>query len=215
MSVNTKIAVVDDHEFYRQGLILALRHFESIDVVYEATNGKEFLEKQKKDPVDIVFMDLKMPIMDGYQAILESKIQFPNLKIIVLTMFEEDEYIRKSLKAGVNGYIIKNIGKETLQTAINYILQGKPYFSNELMPFFANQLHEIRSVEKVHIELTPRELEILKMIGDGFSNPEIADKLFISYRTVANHRANLKKKTLAKNTAELIRFGLKNKLISP
>jgi DNA-binding NarL/FixJ family response regulator len=83
------------------------------------------------------------------------------------------------------------------------------------MPFFASQLNEISRVDKVHIALTTRELEILKMIGDGFSNPEIAEKLFISYRTVANHRANLKKKTLAKNTAELIRFGLKNKLIAP
>jgi DNA-binding NarL/FixJ family response regulator len=213
--IKIKVAIVDDHEFYRQGLIMALRHFKTIDVVFEATNGKDFIEKQKKNPADIVFMDLKMPVMDGYQTILESKKLFPDLRIVVLTMFEEEEYIQKSLAAGVQGYIIKNIDQDTLKTAIQRIMDGKLYFSNELMPFFAKKFNEMNGVSKSNSELTKRELEILHLIGEGLSNSEIAGKLFLSYRTIANHRASLKKKTLTKNTAELIRYGIKNRLLKP
>ena len=211
--MNKKVAIVDDHEFYRNGLKIALKHVKFVDFAYEAINGKEFLEKQKKNPADVVLMDLKMPVLDGYETILESKKQFPNLKIMVLTMFEEDEYIRKSIAAGVNGYILKNVDYNTLKTAIKYILDGKQYFSNELMPFFTRQLCEHKESVKKTVKLTERELEILKLIYEGLSNNEIAEKLFISIRTVTNHRASLKKKTNSKNTATLIAFGLKNELL--
>ncbi len=211
--MNTKVAVVEDHEFYREGFVMALKNFKSIEVVYEAANGREFIEKQQEFPADIVFMDLKMPVMDGYQAIQESKKQFPYLKVVVLTMFEEESYIARALEAGVHGYIIKSIEEHTLQTALNYIIHGKPYFSNELMTFFVKQLNAVNYSKQT--QLTPRELEILKYICNGYSNSEIAEKLFLSYRTIANHRANLKKKTQTRNTAELIRFGIKNRIILP
>jgi DNA-binding NarL/FixJ family response regulator len=214
MDKKNKIAVVDDHEFYRNGLIMALKHFKFIDIAYEARNGKEFLDKQKESPADIVFLDLKMPVLDGYESILEAKKHFPDLKIIVLTMFEEDDYIRKSIAAGVQGYIIKNIDQNTLKTAIQCILDGKQYFSNELMPFFTKQLNENYGSDKKAAILTKRELEILQLIYEGFSNQEIANKLFISIRTVTNHRASLNEKTKSKNTATLISFGVKNKLFA-
>lgn len=210
-----KIAVVDDHEFYRNGLVLALKHLKFIDIAFEATNGKEFLEKQKYSPADIVFMDLKMPVLDGYETILEAKKLYPELKIIVLTMFEDDEYIRKLIMAGVEGYILKNVGKNTLKSAIQFIIEGKQYFSNELMPFFTRQLNESDIRKKSTVNITKREIEILKLIYAGLSNQEIAEKLFISVRTVSNHRANLKEKTKSKNIASLISYGVKNKLIVP
>ncbi len=212
--MNKKIAIVDDHEFYRNGLVLALKHFKFVDIAFEATNGKEFLEKQEINPVDIVFLDLKMPVLDGYETILRAKEQFPKLKIIVLTMFEEDEYIRKSITAGVQGYLIKNIDQKTLKTALQYVLDGRSYFSNELMPFFTRELNEITQSTKNNIKLSKRELEILKLICEGFSNSEIAEKLFISIRTVNNHRANLKTKTKSKNTAALISYGIKNRIVN-
>lgn len=209
-----KVGVVDDHEFYRSGLILALKHLKFIDIVYEATNGKEFIEKQKRNPADIVFMDLKMPVMDGFATIIESKKRFPDLKIIVLTMFEEDEYIRKSIAVGVQGYILKNINYNILKIAIKYILEGKQYYSDELMSFFSRQLYKNNKSAKKVVNLTNRETEILQLIYQGLSNIEIAEKLHISFRTVTNHRANLSKKTNSKNTASLILFGIKNKLLT-
>jgi len=215
MEGTSKVAIVDDHEFYRNGLVLALKHLKFIDIAFEASNGKEFLEKQAKNPAEIVFMDLKMPVMDGYETILEVKKRFPKLKIIVLTMFEEDEYIRKSIKAGVQGYILKNIDHNTLKIAIQYVLEGKQYYSNELMSFFTRQLNDNQGSAEIPGNLTKRELEILRLIFDGLSNEDIAKKLFISIRTVTNHRARLKHKTRSKNTASLISFAIRNKLIIP
>jgi DNA-binding NarL/FixJ family response regulator len=214
MEPYNKVAVVDDHEFFRNGLITALKHLKFVEFAYEATNGKEFIEKQKKHPADIVLIDLKMPVLGGYEAILESKKLFPDLKIIVLTMFEEDEYIRKSIAAGVQGYLLKNVDHETLKVAIKYVLEGKQYYSNELMPFFTRQLHENDNSERKSINLTNREKEILQLIFEGLSNEEIANKLHISIRTVTNHRANLKEKTNSKNTACLISYGIRNKIFA-
>jgi len=214
MEQHNKIAVVDDHGFFRYGLTMALKHFKFVEFAYEAANGKEFIERQKENPADIVLMDLKMPVLDGYKAILESKKLFPDLKIIVLTMFEEDEYIRKLIAAGVEGYLLKNVDQETLMTAIKYVLEGRQYFSNELMPFFTRQLNGNNNAEKKSAILTNREKEILQLIFEGLSNEEIANKLHRSIRTVTNHRANLKVKTNSKNTACLISYGIKNKIFA-
>jgi DNA-binding NarL/FixJ family response regulator len=208
-----KIAVVEDHDFYRHGLCLAIKRFKFIELAYEAVNGKDFIEKQKINPADIVLIDIMMPVMSGYDAITASRMEFPNLKIIILTMLEDDEYIQKFINLGVQGYLLKNIDFRGLETALKAIIEGKTYYSQELMSYFTRQLREDNKSSGITIKLTKRELEILQLIYEGLSNQEIADKLFVSIRTITNHRFNLKTKISAKNTAGLISYGLKNKLL--
>ena len=208
----SKIAIVDDHEFFRGGLKAALKRIKGVEISFEAENGNVFLEKLEKNPVDIVLLDIKMPVMDGYETTLKVREKYPDLKILILSMFDSDEHVQKLLEAGVNGFILKNINRDNLEEAINYILSGKQFFSNELMPFFTKQIINKHENNKKS-DLTKRELQILQMIIDGHSNKEIAEKLYISVRTVTNHRANLNLKTGAKNTATLISYAIKHKLL--
>jgi DNA-binding NarL/FixJ family response regulator len=209
----TKIAIVEDHSFYRNGLCLALKRLKFADLIFDASNGKEFLEKQRKNPADIVLMDIMMPIMGGFEAITLAKKEFPDLKVIILTMLEEDEYIQQFVALGVQGYLLKNIDNKGLETALKAIINGHNYYSEELMGFFSRSLRERAEKPNDSVQLTQREAEILQLIYEGLSNQEIANKLFISVRTVTNHRYNLKNKTATKNTASLINYALKNKLL--
>ena len=207
-----KVAIVDDHEFFRSGLKIALKRIKGIELIYEATNGAEFLELQAKNKADLVLMDIKMPVMDGYTASLEAKKKFPDLKILVLTMFDTDEYFRRLIEVGVNGFILKNITKADLEIAIHQILQDHQYYSQELMGFFTRELFKKEEPLQNRAEISKREMQVLKLISEGFSNKEIADKLFISIRTVTNHRASLYAKTNSKNAAGLISYAIKNQL---
>lgn len=208
-----KIAVVEDHSFYRNGLCLAIKRFKFVEFAFEACDGKEFLEKQRITPADIVLMDIMMPVMGGYDTVVTAKKEFPNIRIVILTMLEEDEYIQQFVQAGVQGYLLKNIDTKGLETALKAVINGHNYYSEELMGFFTRKLRNDPEKHVNSVKLTGREIEILQLIYEGFSNQEIADKLFISVRTVTNHRFNLKAKTAVKNTASLINFGLKHNLL--
>lgn len=208
-----RIAVVEDHSFYRNGLCLAIKRFKFVEFAFDACNGKEFLEKQLRHPADIVLMDIMMPVMGGYDTVITAKKDFPNLKIIILTMLEDDEFIQQFVHAGVHGYLLKNIDTKGLEAALKAVMNGHNYYSEELMGFFTRKLREDPEKHSNMVKLTNRESEILQLIYEGLSNQEIADKLFISVRTVTNHRFNLKAKTNTKNTASLINYGLKNNLL--
>jgi DNA-binding NarL/FixJ family response regulator len=214
VETNTKIALVDDHEFFRNGLALAIKRIKFTNLAFEANNGIDFLEKQSRIPADIVLMDIKMHQMGGYETVLEARQRFPGLKIIILTMFDDEENIKRFIDAGVEGYLLKNIDYQDLEFALKAVIEGQNYYSRELMSFFTQQIRNVHLPHKSRINLTSRELEVLRLIYNGFSNKEIASKLFISIRTVTNHRANLGLKTGAKNTAGLISFGIKNQLFA-
>jgi DNA-binding NarL/FixJ family response regulator len=207
-----KVAVVEDHDFYRNGLCLALKRIKSVELAFEAVNGKDFLYHLKNNPVDIVLLDIMMPVMGGYEVVQELKKNYPNVKVIILTMLDEEENIRKFIDAGVYGYLLKNIDHRNLEIALNAVIEGQNYYSTEIMSFFTRQLRTNKTHE-VKTLLSRRELEILQLIYEGFSNQEMADKLFISVRTVTNHRFNIMQKTGVKNTAGLINFGIKQKLL--
>jgi len=208
-----RIAVVEDHTFYRKGLCLAIKRFKFVELAFDVPNGLEFLEAQKCNPADIALMDIMMPVMDGFNTITEARKLFPDLKIVILTMLENDEYVQKFVRAGIQGYLLKNIDHDGLEKALKSVISGHIYFSEELMGFFSRKILEDQNTSKRLAELTTREKEILQLIFDGYSNQEIANKLFISIRTVTNHRYNLKIKTSSKNTAGLISYGLKNKIL--
>ncbi len=213
METPLRVAVVDDHEFFKSGVILALKRLKSVSLVYTASDGVEFLDKQRKTPADTVLLDIKLPRLDGFNALLQVKKEFPDMKVIILTASDADENIERFINAGINGYLLKNIDQKELESAFEALQHGESYYSKELMSYFLKQLKSGKESEVVRNNLSKREVEIFQLIYEGYSNIEIGARLFISVRTVTNHRHNIKMKTGTKTTAGLIAYGLKNKII--
>lgn len=214
---NICIGIADDHEIVRDGIKLLLEDEPGFEITFEAKSGKEAVEFCKNHEPDIVIMDITMPDMDGVEATKVIKEKQPDIKILALTMLSEDQHIRKMIKAGASGYILKSSGKEELVKAITTIHDGQHYFSEGatqsiLQELVKPEVTKTREAEEVHI--TDREMEVLKLILNEFTNQEIADKLYVSVRTVDAHRRNLLQKTGAKNTAGLVKYAIKNKLFN-
>jgi DNA-binding NarL/FixJ family response regulator len=214
MEEKIKIMVVDDHEIFRNGLIMIINKLKYAKVVAEASNGNDFLDKLPDALPDIIFMDIEMPGMNGIEATKLAREKFPDLKIIALSMFGEDEYLQHMIDAGVCGFLLKNINRDGLDRAIRCVIDGKNYYSEELMAIFARKYVEQDKKAENDADLTKRELEVLQLIAEGLTDQEIADKLFLSMRTVNWHRANLIAKTGSKNTVNLITYAIKNKLVN-
>lgn len=213
-----KIFIVDDHLIFRNGLRDLLVEVPDVEVIGEADSGEKFLEKLPAINPDIVFMDIKMPGLNGMETTRRALEIKPDLKILALSMFGENEYVEEMLQAGAMGYLLKNIGKDELVKAIENISQKKGYFSDEILVMVTRKVFNAKqeTKEKNIIEsFTKRELEILQLVSQGFSNADIAEKLNISPRTVGGHRNNMLSKSGLKNTAALISFALKNNAITP
>lgn len=216
-SVN--ILLVDDHKIIRDGIKSMLENGHGYQVVAEAESGEEALQilETQDLSIDIVIMDINMPGIDGIETTRRIKEKFPGVKILALTMMKEDEHVRQMIQAGASGYILKNSGNEELVDAIEQIMKGKHYFSSDATYSIMMDLVESGGKKKQTAEaanLTDRELEVLQLITEEFTNQEIADKLSISVRTVDAHRRNLLQKTGARNTAGLVRFALENNIIN-
>ncbi len=214
---NIKVLLADDHKIVRDGIKLMLNSQAGIEVAAEAGNGKQVLEKLENIYIDIVVMDINMPEMDGIAATKEIKDKYPDIKVLALTMSNDDLHIRQMIQAGASGYIMKSAGRGDLKDAILTIMDGKHYFSDEatnsIMMDLVKGKGKPSSPGLVHI--TDRELEILELIIKEHTNQEIAEKLFISSRTVDAHRRNLLQKTGARNTAGLVKYAFKHNIISP
>jgi DNA-binding NarL/FixJ family response regulator len=213
-----KIFVVDDHPIFMKGLLTQLKEFSFINVVGSADNGRDFLEKVGNDLPDIVFMDIKMPEMNGIEATKAAMEKYPGLKIVALSMFGDEDYLQSMLDAGAKGFLLKNIEKGDLEKAIRSVMEGRNYFSEELLSIltnkFVNKPKPADGKTEEPIKFSQREEEVLKLICQGFTNQEIGSMLFISQRTVDGHRANLLSKVGAKNTVGLVTYAIKNKLVS-
>lgn len=211
----SNIVLVDDHILFRDGLKFILSNMEGINISGEASNGIEFLEILHDHVPDLVLMDISMPEMDGFECTQVALSQVPDLKVIALSSFGEEIYYRKMIEAGVKGFLTKNSSKDELEQAINSVLNGDHYFSQELLRKFVLHISGKKSESKQNsMSLTDRELDILKYICKGFSNKEIAEELFISPKTVDNHRTSLLAKTQAKNTAHLVMIAIKEELVN-
>jgi DNA-binding NarL/FixJ family response regulator len=214
---NYKILIVDDHKLFREGLNFVLSQIEGFEVVGEASNGKEFLDMIDQMEPDVVLMDISMPGLDGIEATSRAIAKHPDLKVIALTMFCDEEYYYKMIQAGVSGYILKESGKDELANAINTVLRGENYFSQKLLRNIIINLNQVKSFKgatlKQEIKLTPRETEILKLICQGLSNTEISEKISLSLRTVEGHKSNLINKTGVRNSVSLVMYALKNNLV--
>ncbi len=209
--MKTKIVIVDDHEFFRKGVGMTIANLSFVELIGEASNGEDLLELLKITKPDIILMDIKMPKMDGITAAEKVKERYPDIKIVALSMFGEEKYLESMLQAGASGFLLKNVDKDGLERALAIIADGKQYFSEELLPYFTKK-YTTKEPEDAS-KLTKRELEVLLLVSKGLTNQEIADQLFISTRTIANHRANIYSKVGTKNAVELLIYAIKNKMI--
>jgi DNA-binding NarL/FixJ family response regulator len=212
-----KIFIVDDHFIFRNGLKDLLNEVPDVEVIGEAESGEQFLKMLPDISPDIIFMDIKMPGINGIETTRKALEMRPELKILALSMFGENEYVEEMLQAGALGYLLKNIGKEELIKAIDNISQEKGYFSDEILVMVTRKVFNAKQETKeknILDSFTKRELEVLQLVSQGFSNADIARQLKISPRTVGGHRNNMLSKSGLKNTAALISFALKNHAIS-
>jgi DNA-binding NarL/FixJ family response regulator len=212
-----KLMIVDDHQIVIDGIKSSLEDYTDILVIAEALNGKEALDKLARQQIDIVLMDVDMPVMNGFETTGEIVRQYPKVKIITLTMFNEKSLINKMLEAGVSGYLLKSVGKEELYKAIREVGDGNQYLGADIALSMAKpEYKDILSKQNKITPITPlstREIEILKCIAQGLSNTEASKKLFISARTVDNHRTNIMKKLDVHNIAGIIRYAIQNNII--
>jgi DNA-binding NarL/FixJ family response regulator len=203
-----QVALVDDHQLFRSGINFIINDTDDIEISFEASNGQEFLDNLNYIQPDVVLMDINMPVVDGVEATKKAIEKYPDLKVLVLSMFGEVDYYNTMIDLGVKGFILKDIDNEELIDAIRKVNNGGSYFSQELLL----QLIKNKPTGD-QIDLTRREKEVLELICLGLSNQEISDKLFISQRTVERHRSSLLFKTESKNSVSLVVYSIKNGLV--
>jgi DNA-binding NarL/FixJ family response regulator len=212
-----KLAITDDHKIFRNGLKSVLEDCSDFDLVLEAANGKELIGQLTDKMPEVILMDIKMPEMDGMQATAYIHKHFRHIKILALSMHNEDKYIVDMMKAGASGYLLKNAEPEEIVDAITTVYQKGFYFNEHLSITLIKQLVDKNNTDistPCSVELNEREIEVLRLVCQEYSNQEIADKIFLSVRTIEGYRAKLFEKTRSKNLVGLVIFAIKNGIIS-
>lgn len=213
MNQPIRIIIADDHELLREGFSLLLRKQKEIEIVDEASNGKDLLEKVRKLQPDVVVTDIQMPEMDGIQATKKIKEEFPQIEVIALTMFNEDHLIIDMLESGAKGYLLKNTSQKELSEAIKAVYNGGTHFCSSTSERLKNMIvqSKFNPYKKKPSEVfSEREIEVMKLICQQMQNKEIAEKLFISVRTVEGYREKVFEKTGARTIAGVTIFAIKN-----
>ena len=213
MSNITKIALVDDHTLFRTGLAGLLAQHDDFEVVADVGSGEEFLALLPTLDVDVVFMDISMPGIDGAETTRRALAERPELRIVTLSMYGDEHYYTRMMESGASGFLLKDSDIEEVYNAVEVTMAGDSYFSSALLGTLTRNMSMLTVDEPDDDALSNREVEILVEVCRGLSNQEIADKLFISKRTVDKHRANIMEKTGCKNTANLVVYAIKNHLV--
>ncbi|MBL4753920.1 MAG: response regulator transcription factor [Flavobacteriales bacterium] len=212
----TTVALVDDHALFRQGLRLVLNTYEDLEVIYEASNGKELIEQLVNGEPDVIFMDINMPEMDGLKTTKKLRQHFPQIKIIVLSMYNEKRFIIEMIKHGANGYLFKNSVPEELYAAIQHSIQDGFYFNDymtkELFRGWANKNSSAKLLASSKM-LSSRDLEVLRLICKQFKSHEIAERLVLHPRAVDHYRHRLLSKLDVRNTAGLVIYAIEHGLV--
>ncbi len=205
------IAVVDDHELFREGIILVLRQVRGFNVVFDAASGYDFIKYLQTSKPDVVLMDINMPGMNGVETTIKALEKYPDLKVIALTMLTDTLHSTQMIEAGAKGFVLKKGNKSELRQAVTEVFNGGNYFSQGILQTLASRsLRHPRGDN----ELTDRELEVLDLVCKGLTSQEIADKLFISAKTVEGHRTNIFQKANVRNTAALVLWALHNNFLT-
>jgi len=210
ISTSIRVLLVDDHMLVLDGLQARLELEADINIVGTAANGLEALEKAKVLSPDLVLMDVSMPILNGLEATKRFRNEQQNIKILMLSMHYDKEYILSVIQAGANGYVLKDVSSEELIQAINTVYQGGTYFSSKATDLLFGQFSSAPQEEE---SLTPRESAVLAEVANGLSNKEIAQRLNISVRTVETHRQNIKRKLDIHSSAGLVKYAIEHNLI--
>lgn len=211
-----KAVLVDDHVMFRNGLKSLLEQESLVEVIAEASNGQEFLQIINSLLPDIVLMDIDMPVMNGIEASEKALASNRNLNILVLSMYDDYSHYSKLVSIGVKGFITKSSGKTELEKGIMAVGNGECYFSSDLLRNIIveiNKTKESAAPADNEILFSSRELEVLKLICNGYATNEIAEKLFLSHKTIDNHRSKLLQKTGVKNSVGLVIYAIKNKIV--
>ena len=213
--MSIRILIVDDHKIVRDGIKLYLDNDPEYEVVGEANNGSVVVDKIKKLSPDLLLMDINMEVMNGIETTKAAMDYDSDIKVIALTMHNDYQHIKAMMDAGASGYLLKNCDEVELKGAVNAVMNDDIYYSKEVAQTVMNNLARKKVKSNTTLlttPLTPREKEVYKLILDECSNQEIADKLFISIRTVEVHKRNLLEKTGAKNTTGLVLYAIKNQI---
>ena len=211
------LAIADDHKIFRNGLKATLEDCPEFNLVIEASNGKELIGQLATRTPDVILLDIKMPEMDGMQTAAHLNQHFKQIRILALSMHNEDKYIVDMMKAGASGYLLKNAEPEEIIEAILTVHNKGFYFNERLSVTLIKQLvgpSYAESSSTHQVDLNDREIEVLKLVCQEYSNQEIADKIFLSVRTVEGYRARLFEKTCSKNLVGLVMFAIKKGIIS-
>ena len=216
-SASIRVVLVDDHALVRQGFRRILEDDAELSVVGEASNGLDAIALVKKTDPDVVVMDMAMPEMSGLHATMELVKQRPGTKVLILSMYSDEQYVRNALDAGAKGYILKNAIENDLTRAVKAVAAGEQYLAPELSSLLirAIQTGGFEKASDPYERLTQREKQVLQLIAHGKSNKEIAVMLDLSVNTVAVHRANLMSALGVHKTAELVLFAVKKGLVLP
>lgn len=216
MKEKISLMIVDDHQIFRDGLKMLLSHFPFVGEMYETSDGREFLEMLKEVRPDIVFMDINMPVMGGVEATSRALAEYPDLKIIVLTTFHDEQYVDQMLMAGVEGYMLKRSTPDEFESAILKVHSGGNFFSDEILATVTKNLKTYRKetgTRSAMPEFTEREQQVLELLCQGYNNEKISDIIHLSPKTVEKYKSSLFQKTDTNNTVNLIIYAFRNGVV--
>lgn len=211
-----KIAIADDYKIYRDGLKVGLSADDNLEVVFEADNGEDLIKGLETITPDVIIMDLKMPIMDGMEATKEVRKKYPSIKVLVVTMYDDDKFIIHLMENGANGYLLKNTEPDEIRKSIYSVHENGYYFNDVVNKALLKKLvlkNNLKPSFNQNVELTERELEVLKLICEEKTAAEIAKEIFLSPRSVEGIRQRLIEKVGVRNTAGLVMFAVKNNMV--
>ncbi len=210
-----RILLADDHQLVRRGVRLILDGEPDLTVIAEAGDGAEALAKAKQEPPDLAILDIAMPRMTGLQTARELSRQFPDIRILMLTMYDNEQYLFEALKAGASGYVLKSVADRDLVEACRAAMRGEPFlYPGAVTTLIRSYLERVGDDEPPRV-ITEREEEVLKLVAEGHSSRDIAAMLHISVKTVERHRANLLQKLGLRDRLELTRYAIRAGLIEP
>lgn len=212
-----QLAVVDDHNLFRKGMTSILQQVPDFEVVMEATNGQEFIDKLQNQPIDVVLLDLQMPVLDGIKTTKIVREKFPDVKVLILSMQDEDQFVLHLMEIGANGYLLKDTDPEEVEKAIRKVIETEIYFSDFVSKIMLRKMNRKPQQESkifnYKTDLSEREILVLKYICEGLTTAEIGKIVALSPRTVEGHRLRMMEKLGLKNTAGLVAYAIRNSLV--
>jgi two-component system, NarL family, response regulator DegU len=210
-----KIMIAEDQTLFREGMIAVLESLDGIKIIGEAGNGKDLIDKLENELPDVVLLDLKMPVMDGFEALKHIKKNYPAVKVIILTMHEDEDFVVEIIENGANSYLLKDTSLQELNNTIKKVMENEYYYVDYVQKIIAKRFLNKKNT-RIHFntdKLNEQELEVLKLICQEFSNAQIGDKVNLSSRTVEGYKRRLQNKVGAKSLIGLVIYAIKNGLV--